>query len=302
MSDLQKALDRFESWCNGKGLSPKTLYSGYLWHLRQFQKYVEATGIPWSDFTFHEIQVFLNLFWNRGIAPRTYNDMVRNIKIFYKFCFEMEMLPENPALKLPYKKFKIKLPPALTVDQVKLILSTVPPTDFYSCRTHTIITLLYDTCIRLNELRHIKFKDVDFKTRLIKITQPKEQRERLVPFGTESFRTLTKWIEKYRHKYLMAQLSDWLFCSTIGHQIDSRTLERTLQTIGKKLNLHLYPHLLRSSGITRYINLGGSLSDAQHLMGHADLRMLSSRYIRLTAKDLSEAHRKFSPADSLKTK
>src|SRR5574341_746640 len=109
MSDLQKALDRFESWCNGKGLSPKTLYSGYLWHLRQFQKYVEATGIPWSDFTFHEIQVFLNLFWNRGIASRNHNYIVRYINIFYIYFYKIEMLPFNPYLKLPFKKFKIKL-------------------------------------------------------------------------------------------------------------------------------------------------------------------------------------------------
>src|SRR5574341_110021 len=299
--DTHEILNRFEAFCLTDNLSPKTIYGNYLWSLKIFCKYVEAIGIPLTDFTYHEIMGFLHVFAGRGVTDRTINDMTRNIKMLFKFCVEFEILPSDPSLKVPYRKCEIKLEPVLTPQQIQQVLDSINVKDFYSCRLHTIISLLYDSCIRLNELTHIKTSELNFQDRLIKITHAKGRKERLVSFGKESFKSLHRWLYRYRTKYIFSDHSQYLFCSKDGKQLDSRVLQKRMHNLGRKLGIRLHPHLLRSSGATAYILNGGSVATLQTLLGHAALRM-TSKYVRLSGIDIQKAHLQFSPLDNLKIK
>ena len=60
-----------------------------------------------------------------------------------------------------------------------------------------MLELLYSSGLRLTELQSLCMKDIDFNRRLLRITG-KGNKTRIVPFGTQAYESLLKWLEVYR--------------------------------------------------------------------------------------------------------
>ncbi len=157
-----------------------------------------------------------------------------------------------------------------------------------------MITLIWDTAIRLQELLSIEISNLDLQFKTIKI-MGKGNKERMVPFGHKTKRELIRYL-KNRNKVD----SGLLFCTKHGLIIGIRNFQRTVYRYGDKVGVKVSPHLLRHSAASFLAKHEMPAQHIQILLGHSNLST-TQRYINqiVNQEGLQVSHRRLSPGDRL---
>jgi len=288
-SEASAFLEAFINDCRFRNLREKTI-SEYKWYLEYIQNNVgdllEIDRQAIKDMAVSRI--------NSGLKATTVNHYIKAIKVFYSFLEREEYIENNPMEKLRKIPEPKIVKPVLDVSQISKLLKQIPIRGFYHLRARSMIMLMWDTAVRLNELLSIEFSDIDLQTRTIKI-KGKGRKERIVPFGSRTKNELKRYIKIWTEKQ-----SPYLFCTRDGLKLDKRKFQDILYTYGRKIGLHVNPHLIRHSAATF---LAKSEMPAQHiqiLLGHSNLNTIQ-RYINqiVNQKGLQISHRRLSPGDRL---
>ncbi|MCP4580567.1 MAG: tyrosine-type recombinase/integrase [candidate division Zixibacteria bacterium] len=263
-SDL---LESFICDCHYRNLSEKAI-AEYRWYLLYIKKQC-------GDLLAVDRQMIKQLVIDRlgaGLSPVTVNHYVKAIKVFYSFLLREEIIADNPMAKLAKVIEPKKVKSVLDVDKVSRLIAIIPSRTFYHARDKAMITLIWDTAIRLKEVLLIHASDLNLQFRTIKI-KGKGNKERVVPFGQKAKRELIKYL-----KFRDSIDSTFIFCARDGLSISPRNFQRTLTKYGNKIGIKVSPHLLRHSSATF---LAKSEMPAQHiqiLLGHSSLST-TQRYI-----------------------
>ncbi len=110
----------------------------------------------------------------RGYSNRSLNLVVQALRSYFRFEGH-----EDEAEKLKPPKVPRSLPKALTKEEVRRLLSVIPPT---KKRDRLILLLLYGTGgLRVSELCSLKRSDVDFERSLIVVRGGKGAKDRMIP-------------------------------------------------------------------------------------------------------------------------
>jgi site-specific recombinase XerD len=231
---------------------------------------------------------------NEGLAPSTVNQYVKAIKVFYSFLAREEIINDNPMAKLAKVREPIKLKPVLDEVKIARLLGAIPIKGFYNSRDRAMITLIWDTAMRLSEALTIELANLNPMFRTIKI-MGKGNKERIVPIGIRTKKTIGKYL-KYRDKID----SSLLFCTRDGLKISKRNFQRTVQSYGKKIGVKVSPHLLRHSAATFLAKNEMPAQHIQILLGHSNLNT-TQRYINqiVNQEGLRISHRRLSPGDRI---
>jgi integrase/recombinase XerD len=80
--------------------------------------------------------------------------------------------------------------------------------------------------------------------------------------------------------------------------ITSRQCHKTIQDIGKKIGVVLYPHLIRHSAATFFIRQGGSPVILQKILGHTSL-VVTQNYLHMSNQDMVDTYSRFSPSNTI---
>lgn len=80
--------------------------------------------------------------------------------------------------KIKSQKVPRSLPKSLTKEEVKKLLSAIPPT---RKRDRLIVLLLYGSGLRVSELCNLKISDIDLRRSLIIVRGGKGAKDRIVP-------------------------------------------------------------------------------------------------------------------------
>ena len=150
-----------------------------------------------------------------------------------------------------------------------------------------IIEFMYGTGARISEACSLRWKDIDFGQRVIKI-KGKGRRERLVPLSE----ILAQKIKK------RAELGDYVFHSPRNPEkaLNPRVVRRDLQKLCQKSHFrkHVHPHLFRHSVATHLLDEGADLRFIQELLGHRSLST-TQKYLSVSKQRLMEVFDKHHP-------
>jgi integrase/recombinase XerD len=210
------------------------------------------------------------------------NDYTRHVGVYLKWSQAGFKLPK---LREPHRVLAVFSP-----EQIHLLLFGWRPRTRAEHRTHTLIALLLDTAIRLQEAAILRVEDVDLERQQIKI-QGKGRKERHVPISSEGRRILHRWISAH--------------CEAEGPLFDvhRRNLQATLQRLCRRLKLtgvRCSPHTLRHTAARTYLVRGGDLIHLQRLMGHSSVKM-TERYLQsIGIEELRQVHDRLSPLSGAK--
>jgi integrase/recombinase XerD len=160
-------------------------------------------------------------------------------------------------------------------------------------REFTIIAVFAQTGARLNEVRMLDIKDLDFEKHLVHIRHAKLDKERDVPMSAT--------LERVLKNYLAAMSShekrpdEPLFRSIRGDRISTHALGLMVKSIGDRAGLpNVHPHALRHSFATAWVENGGDPFNLQAVLGHEDIKM-TRRYWHYNTKAAHEAFQKAAP-------
>lgn len=149
-------------------------------------------------------------------------------------------------------KVEKKILPSLTDEQVTNLISFAD-----NLRDKTIICLLADSGIRLNELVNIQVKDIDWDNQTITIWG-KGSKQRKAPFTNKTGRLLHQLLSNSGH-----HLSIW--------GLNARQVEWMLTNLEKLTGIKCNPHAFRRGFACNLHRKGLSTLDIMHLGGWSDL-------------------------------
>jgi integrase/recombinase XerD len=278
-----------------KGLSENSVYS-YTYDLKKFSDFLEDQNKTILAATQDDIQHFL-LFekTKKHNSSRTLARSLAAIRQFYSFV-SMTMGPiENPSVKVETPQIKKSLPDCLTTDEIDSLFNSISETETFELRDKAIFELLYSCGLRISEAIDLKFHDIDFDNKIIRV-MGKGSKERLVPMGDESLRLVVLYREKSRPAILGTRASEFLFISKKGSLLNRKSVWRLIKgyVARTEIKKNITPHTLRHSFATHLLENGADLRSVQELLGHMDIST-TQIYTHIAKKQLSAYHKQFHP-------
>lgn len=261
-------------------VSPKTI-SFYQQSFSAFRRYYKG---ELKDATKADLNNFVIALRERGMSPNGANVYIRGMNSFFSWCFANEVLREK--LVIPKLKKEKKIVKTFTEAQLKAIVY-FKPKGFFEHRIHTLLCLLIDIGIRINEALTLTRERVDLDNMLLKV-KGKGNKERIVPFSPDMRKHLARFLKMHHYNYV--------FPTEVGGSVEYQCARTYMVKLCKRLGIEgvrTSPHTLRHTFALEYLRSGGNLVWLQHVMGHEDITT-TRMYLNLATEDLQIEHAKTS--------
>ena len=279
-----------------KRYSPHTIRS-YQDDLIQFFDYLElqfGKVLP-AEISHNYIRSWLASMKEKSITSKTINRKISTLKSFFKYLIKTGVIKNTPMSKVIAPKNSKRLPGFIKVEDAgKLIDSLKNTGDWKSLNTKMLVTLFYNTGMRLSELINLKEGQIDFGKKQIKVLG-KGNKERIIPVSPEIIKIIKDYIQNKKKEF--ENSADTLLVTEKGKKMYSKYpyllvkmfLTKEIKTLDKKS-----PHILRHSFATHLSNNGADLNAIKELLGHASLAA-TQVYTHNTIEKLKDVYKKAHP-------
>ncbi len=198
----------------------------------------------------------------------------------------------NPVELVNIPKVRQKLPEVLDVDTIYRLVD-IPNESEIAIRDKACIELFYSSGLRLSELSHLYWSDIQREDSLIRVLG-KGNKQRMVPIGKHALDALWQW-----RPYALLwdkQQSHHVFISQRGGRLKQRSIQARIKYWAQRQGLweRVYPHLLRHSFASHVLESSGNLRAVQEMLGHEDLSS-TQIYTHLNFQHLAKVYDKAHP-------
>jgi integrase/recombinase XerD len=162
-------------------------------------------------------------------------------------------------------------------------------------RDRAMLELLYASGLRVSELVNLKSVHLSLTEGVVQV-MGKGSRERLVPFGDEAHRWISRYLQEARPLILQRRTSDALFVTVRGSAMTRQMFWNLVKrhALQAGINVALSPHTLRHAFATHLLNHGADLRAVQMLLGHADIST-TTIYTHVARERLRALHAQHHP-------
>ncbi len=290
---LSEAISGFLSYImDEKGLSLNTVES----YQDDLTKFLEFNGdMEVSEITLGDIDEFAIFLKKQELSQNTRARIFSCLRTFLSFLEIEGLYDGNIAADIQIPKKIVKLPDFLSIDEVIMLLESPDLSTSKGLRDRAILELLYATGIRVSELTSLTLQNVLLDERVIRVLG-KGNKERVVPFNTETAKFLETYITSIRPVILKKRGEDRVFLNLRGGPISRVSIWKIIKEYSIKagINKNLYPHILRHTFATHLLQRGCDLRTLQIFLGHASL-MTTQIYTHLDKEFLKEVHKRYHP-------
>lgn len=251
----------FLKWCNEQGI-----------------EYMDDVRMPIvKQYTQHLIQ--------KGLKGSTINLYLKVIKVFIKYCHDEEYGGFNTdTKKLSFVKQDKPVLPTFKVKDVREMLDTCKGNSFRDIRDRTILTLFFDTGIRLAELLSIKETDI-FDDYIMIIG--KNSKQRMIPITPMFKKALFRYIRAKDSYFEGKQISSYLFLSYRGKRLTPSAVDKMIKERGKHIEgVRVSPHTCRHFFAQQQIKMGTDIYTISRLLGHENITITQVYLNSLKDKDI----------------
>lgn len=222
----------------------------------------------------------LDFYSDSNKKSYSYKSFLEHTKSSVKYRLNALKLRET---KKPYSK--------LSEEQLKKIFQTK-----LNIRNKLLISILYETGVRISEALNIKLEDIDLSDKKILITKSKTPsgENRLVYISAETTNLLQDYIYEVHEKNNFD--SDYLFLkltgSSRGEVCDDVTISAFFRELSARLEFNITPHMFRHTLATELHENGLEISIIKALLGHKDVQTTMNMYIHPSEKSVREEYNK----------
>jgi len=197
-----------------------------------------------------------------------------------RFLFRVTLRRHDLAAEIWHLKEPQKLPPVLSSEEVKRVLTMAT-----SLKARAMLTLAYGCGLRASEVVRLRACDIDSEQMIIRIVQSKGRKDRNVMLPAEILDLLRQWwkARPKRRDAGVAPEQRWLFPGRIDHHpTTARQFGRLFKQAAKAAGLRkaVSLHSLRHSFATHLLEDGKDIRLIQALLGHEKLDT-TARYTRV---------------------
>jgi integrase/recombinase XerC len=306
MVSLSGAIDGFASYLSDeRRFSPATVRA-YRADLDQFVEFWEeefahqrAGATRLSKIDALALRSHLASLHRRKLSNRSLARHLSTLRSFFRWACREGHLTGSPARGLPSPRVPRSLPRAMTLADTEHLLSAGGEENFPQ-RERALFELLYATGLRVSEAAGLDLEDVDFSSRLLRVTG-KGRKERIVPFGEPAEQALRDYLPvrsslRATPNAGETEAGEPLFINARGGRLTTRSMARLLKRRLREAGLPtgISPHALRHTFATHLLEAGADLRAIQELLGHASLST-TQKYTHLDAARLRDVYRRAHP-------
>lgn len=279
---------------NVKKMSENTELS-YRRDLKKAVEYLKEQGV--SDITkvtSTNLTSYVLYLEKNKFSAATISRSIASLKAFYHYLVKEGIVPEDVAEGLHAPKIEKKLPEILSMDEVVRLLEQPSGDSSKEIRDKAMLELLYATGIRVTELITLKVVDVNLNMGFI--TCRDASKERVIPFGNEAKKALSKYLDGTREAMLADPSSEYLFANCSGQPMSRQGFWKLIKYYAKKAGItaDITPHTLRHSFAAHLVENGADLRSVQEMLGHSDIST-TQIYAHMNHSHIKEVYAKAHP-------
>ena len=257
--------EEFKRWMR-LGLGPKKYSNGTIKKTITYLKFLEKRlGVNMDTVTLEELADILADIEDEGVPVKTINNWIKYLNRYLLFR-GMDKLKYRPQWENPDVFFYVP-----TDEDKDKILSVRWKRPEINWRNHLILVVLFDTGIRINELVHLNWQDIDRSPEgvpIIHIRHGKGAKQRVVPIHPS---TLEK-LYTYRKYYRIDSDPNAIFTSING-RIDYNYARNLVKEAGKKAGVpQFHAHAARHWRAISWLKQGINLENIRRFLGHANIK------------------------------
>ena len=252
------------------------------------EKNMKLTDITFENVTKEMILDFLNyLETEKKNSIRTRNQRLAAIHSFYQYCSvdEIEHIENiQKILSIKTKKYEKKVQEYLTKEEVQTLLARIDTSTKIGRRNLLVLSLLYDTAARAEEIIHLKLEDIRLEEQLVILTG-KGNKQRIVPIMENTKKLIIQYLKenKIARGFLFGENTTYSMLKHLLLKINQMNI------ISKKITSHTF----RRSRATHLLEAGVNILYIQELLGHEDIST-TQEYAKVIEKNKIEAIKKAS--------
>lgn len=275
-----------------KRYSQHTLIS-YQNDLEQFFQYLTQYDSPALSAisTYHVRSWLAALKGEEKLSAKSINRKISSLKSYFKYQMKVGAIEQTPMANITSPRISRRLPSFLKEADIETLFSHVEFPDTWKGKTdRLLLSLFYNTGLRLSELINLKEMQVDYYNKQIKVLG-KGNKERIIPVSTNLMQEIRNYIAEHPEKKVPN-----VFVSKKGKPLYPRYVYNAVKqyltivtTLQKKS-----PHVLRHTFATHLMNNGADLNAVKELLGHSSLAA-TQVYTHNTIEKLREVFKKAHP-------
>jgi len=179
-----------------------------------------------------------------------------------------------------WKDVQVRLDcPTIRMGEIEYLTMPEMGTVLSACNTvleRTLVTVLFDTAVRISELLNLELDDISWEAGLILVTR-KGGRKEEVNISAKGLAALEEWLDarSFKTKKIFVGLSyyeAWIM----------------IKAIGKRIGIPLHPHIFRHSRAVQMLMNGAELHTVGQHLGHKSDTTTANIYGRFKAVHLKE--------------
>ncbi len=278
-----------------RGLSRNTL-AAYERDLGDWLDYLESVNITHANEADYRVFVnYLQLEREKGHKTATVSRHLSSIRSFYSYLQQEGIIIADPSQLIDSPKPDRRLPKALTLQEVEMLLSAPDISKPYGQRDKAMLELLYATGLRVSELVALNVADLNVHASFLRC-YGKGSKERIVPVGHYAMKAMELYLLQIRPILVNSSLEEAIFVNHSGLRMTRQGFWKLIKKYAKVAGIRtpLSPHTLRHSFATHLLENGADLRSVQEMLGHADIGT-TQIYTHVTKTHLQRAYENSHP-------
>lgn len=278
-----------------RNYSEKTVVS-YGTDLEKFECYLKGldSGLRLENADADIVRGWILEMMDAGMAETSVNRKLSTLRVFYKYLLKKGVITVDPMLVVKGPKRKKPLPAFVKESDMDRLLDGGSFDDSFSgIRDKLVMSVFYETGMRLSELISLNDSDVDLHKSVFKVTG-KRNKQRYIPFGEQ----LKAEIETYLgvRSRDVKNHCEAFFVRENGQMLYPMMVYRLVkQNLSKVVTLKKRsPHVLRHSFATAMLNNEAELEAVKEILGHESITT-TEIYTHTTFEELKKIYKHAHP-------
>lgn len=289
-----KAAKGFEQYIRlEKGLSRNTV-DAYMRDFTTFAGFIlRQYDVPPTKVEQYMVERYLGyLFEECKHAKASQARELSGVKSFFNYLLLNDKIEQSPTELIATPKRSRQLPDVLTVEEVELIINSIPLDSAKGKRDRAMLELLYSCGLRVSELTSLRLSDLFFGEGYIRV-MGKGSKQRLVPISNVARERIMIYMDCRESK--SARDKDILFLNNRGKALTRVMIFTIIREAVERVGLDktVSPHTFRHSFATHLLAGGASVRQVQEMLGHESIET-TEIYTHLDTSRLRETVEKIS--------
>lgn len=237
-----------------------------------------------EDLSLSVVRQFAKHMVERGRKGNYVNTVLKAIKSFIQYCYDEGYGGFNTRKNFKWCKEEQPVIRTFKAVDVRRMMNSCKGNDYLSLRDTAIMTLLFETGIRCQELCTVQMEDIhdDFI-----IINGKNHKQRVVPITPILRKSMLRYEAARENYFTLKTVDDTYFLSFHGRTLTVGAVECIVKRYGEGIEgVRVSPHTCRHFFAQQQIKMGTDLYTISRLLGHENIQITQTYLNSLRNEDV----------------